>query len=132
MLTDCYFVDDWFISRLVHAFSNRLENLELSGCKAITDNGLSLLGYLKYFIFNFLFNKDYFQWFFSSYLKRLNIENVDGVKQKEFISLLLEDHNQNLRIKGSEHLSEETLKKIQDLHPIVKPIKKRNKSIWNA
>lgn len=110
MLTDCYFVDDWFISRLVHAFSNRLENLELSGCKAITDNGLSLLGYLNY-------------------LKRLNIENVDGVKQKEFISLLLEDHNQNLRIKGSEHLSEETLKKIQDLHPIVEPIKKRNKSI---
>lgn len=95
ILSDCYFVNDWLLSTVSHVFSDRLEVLDLSGCKEITDNGLETLVYL-------------------SKLKKLCIKNLDGAFNKEFISILLEDHIQGLEVEGVDHLSEETLRRVEE------------------
>ncbi|CAF0931880.1 unnamed protein product [Brachionus calyciflorus] len=46
-LRDCIYNDDWLLSRVSHSFSNTLENLDISNCPNVTDNGLLTLGYLK-------------------------------------------------------------------------------------
>jgi hypothetical protein len=51
--------------------------------------------------------------FFLRNLKKLNLENLVEVKNKEFISILLEDELENLTITGSEHLNEEKLKELE-------------------
>ena len=50
----------------------------------------------------------------KSNLKKLNIENLNGVANKEFIAILLEDLIVGLEVKGCDHWSENTLKKIED------------------
>ena len=49
-----------------------------------------------------------------SKLKKLCIKNLDGAFNKEFISILLEDHIQGLEVEGVDHLSEETLRRVEE------------------
>ena len=46
-IRECPYVDNWFLSRLSHMFSNRLEDLDISGCQNVTDEGLKTLAFLK-------------------------------------------------------------------------------------
>lgn len=50
---------------------------------------------------------------FLSHLKQLNLSNLSGVKNKEFISLLLEGDLENLVITGSDHLTDGALKNVE-------------------
>ena len=45
-LQDCPYVDNWFLARLSHMFSSRLQDLDISGCQQIGDEGLKTLAYL--------------------------------------------------------------------------------------
>jgi len=53
------------------------------------------------------------------------LENLTGVKNKEFISILLEEEIENLSITGSEHLKEEKVKELEK-NLSVKSIEKPN------
>lgn len=44
-------------------------------------------------------------------MKSLNIEGLDGVKNKEFLSILLEDHIPGLIVEGCDHLTDEALER---------------------
>ena len=46
-LRECPYVDNWFLSRVSHLFSNRLQELDVSGCQLSTDEGLKTLAFLK-------------------------------------------------------------------------------------
>lgn len=46
---NCAFIDDWAVARLANFATNKIEYLDLSGCLNITDNGLIMLGYLRYY-----------------------------------------------------------------------------------
>jgi hypothetical protein len=60
------------------------------------------------FLIKFLFNPQILR-----NLKKLNLDNLTGVKNKEFISILLEDEIENLLITGSEHLNEDKVKDLE-------------------
>ncbi|RNA09418.1 ATP synthase subunit s [Brachionus plicatilis] len=91
---DCPFADDWLLSRISHAFSDTLEYLDISNCQNFTDNGLLTLGYLRN-------------------LKLLKMEKLNNAKNKEYISILLEENLENVVIEGANHLSSDALKSIE-------------------
>ena len=96
ILSDCHFVDDWFISKVVNDYSHSLENLDLSNCQNVTDDGILKIGYLKK-------------------LKNLKIKNLQNAQNKEYISILLEDYIDGLVVEGTDHLSPETFEKVNNL-----------------
>jgi hypothetical protein len=46
-MRNCPFVDDWVLRKVSHTFSDTLNELDISGCPMVSDNGLLTLGYLR-------------------------------------------------------------------------------------
>jgi hypothetical protein len=42
------------------------------------------------------------------------LSDLNGVKNKEFIALLIEEEVENLKISGSDHMSDETVKSVEE------------------
>lgn len=46
-MRNCPLVDDWVLRKVSHVFADTLNELDISGCSMVTDNGLLTFGYLK-------------------------------------------------------------------------------------
>ena len=49
--------------------------------------------------------------FISSKLRSLNVAGLEGVANKEFLAILLEDHIPGLIVEGCDHLTDEALER---------------------
>jgi len=77
----CPYIDDWCVDRICGQYSETLEQLNLTYCKKVTENGISALTRLKK-------------------LKTLNLEGMGHVKNIQMLCVLLEENNVNLTIEG--------------------------------
>ncbi|XP_015908577.1 distal membrane-arm assembly complex protein 2 isoform X2 [Parasteatoda tepidariorum] len=94
-LRNCEYVDDWCLNRL-HLFGYSLEYLDLSGCKNISERGICTLHSLKK-------------------LKTLVLQDTPNIKDKELVSLLLQDVIPNLEVIGVDFNDPELLKRLESL-----------------
>lgn len=81
------YVDDFCIDAVSGMFNSSLEYLDISGCKLVTERGLSCLHRCKS-------------------LKLLNLYNLPNVKHPELLALLLEEALPSVQIRGIHYLKE--------------------------
>ncbi|XP_063428034.1 uncharacterized protein LOC134711400 isoform X1 [Mytilus trossulus] len=84
-LSNCPYIDDFCLSKL-QMLSDTLEVLDVSGCERVTEHGIACIHHLPN-------------------LKVLNIADTPNVKQKEILTLYLEELLPQCIIRGVDHVS---------------------------
>ncbi|CAC5419561.1 Distal membrane-arm assembly complex protein 2 [Mytilus coruscus] len=84
-LSNCKYIDDFCLSKL-QMFGDTLEVLDVSGCERVTENGIACVHHLPN-------------------LKVLNIADTPNVKQKEILTIYIEELLPQCIIRGVDHVS---------------------------
>ena len=96
-LSYCQYIDEWCLDRITGEFSDSLEYLNISGCRAVNWNGLEVVWRLRN-------------------LKTLVIKDMSHIQDLTLICLMLLDVIPGLKIEGADYLDMELLEGSQYQH----------------